>query len=738
MSSGFFTRDGGARTAFFSGLLALSLASGAAAQFFSFVDRPSELAPFAGSVPGPRPAAGSVVFSDHEKLAAAVAGAPDQDPSRDLSAYGMMIQLPTPEGQLIDAYIARSPVMEPELAARFPQLQSFIVRTGDGSATGRLEVTPRGLTAMLRTTEGQAWMIDPAWSGDVTTVMSYELRDLNASIDWTCHADPAKHGKHRPKMDGAGDDGTTRATQTLRTARVAMACTGEYGVHHSTIQGHAPNVADPLAAIVTVIARSNVVYEADLGVHFNLVADNDQVVFFDPNTDPFPTTCDGLGGSDCSSPVLNALPGALYSNLSSAWDIGHCMTRIAGGVAYLWDVCSDGGGVSGIPRGGDADPFSALVVIHEFGHQFGANHTFSGTRGRCGNNANLDTAWEAGSGSSPMAYAGGCPVGDAPPSDNIVQFADPFFHHGSIEEMKAFLPFATCMGSSASSNNVPVITFVTPNQPIPPSTPFTLSATATDADNEPLTYSWEQFDNGVRRPLEGDGSEDNGQGALFRVFPPTLDSWRVFPNMDGVLAGGYVRGERLPTVRGVNRKFRVVVRDNHPGVGATATSSMVTLTIASGTSAFGVTAPVEGAVLNSGTGYPANVTWTVGNTNAAPISAASVQVRLSTDGGATWPDVLGTFPNNGSASVTFPIRAITNARVRVDAVGKIFFAVSRPFTLVNPCPADFNHDGFVNGNDYDEFAALFDIADPGADFNADGFVNGNDYDEFADHFDAGC
>ncbi|MBL8759932.1 MAG: hypothetical protein JNL50_01385 [Phycisphaerae bacterium] len=737
MLSSLMARGGVARMVCFSGLCAMTLARAASAQFFSFVERASDVPPFVGSVEGPRPIAGSVVFSDHDRLAAAVAGAPEQDLSRDLIAYGLRVQLPTPDGQLVDAFIARSPVMEPALAARYPAFQTFIVRAADGSATGRLEVLPRGVTAMLRTVEGEAWMIDPAWSGDATTLMSYYLRDLNADIDWTCHTDQDKHGARRPKLDAPGGP-ATRATQNLLTASVAMACTGEYGVHHSTIQGHAPNLADPLAAIVTVIARSNVVYEADLGVHFNLVSDNDQVVFFNPDTDPFPTTCDGLGGSDCSGPVLSALPGALNSNLSSTWDIAHCVTRIAGGVAYLWDVCSGNGGVSGIPRGGDADPFSALVVIHEFGHQFGANHTFSGTRGRCGNNANLSTAWEAGSGSTPMAYAGGCPVGDAPPSDNIVQFADPFFHHGSIEEMKAFLPFATCLASSGSSNDVPVITFVTPNQPIPPNTPFTLTASATDADADLLTYSWEQFDNGVRRPLEGEGSEDNGQGSLFRVFPPTLDSWRVFPNMGGVLAGGSVRGERLPSVTGVNRKFRVVVRDNHTGVGATATSSMVNLTIANGTSAFGVTGPAEGAVLNSGPGYPTNVTWTVGNTNAAPISAANVEIRLSTDNGVTWPSVLGTFANNGTASVLFPIRSTSAARVRVDAVGKVFFAVSRPFSLVNPCPADFNGDGFVNGNDYDEFAALFDAADPGADFNGDGFVNGNDYDEFADHFDVGC
>lgn len=57
---------------------------------------------------------------------------------------------------------------------------------------------------------------------------------------------------------------------------------------------------------------------------------------------------------------------------------------------------------------------------------------------------------------------------------------------------------------------------------------------------------------------------------------------------------------------------------------------------------------------------------------------------------------------------------------------------------LKPCPADFDHNGFVNGNDYDAFAELFDVADPAADFNGDGFVNGNDYDEFADHFDVGC
>ncbi|MFO0833918.1 MAG: GC-type dockerin domain-anchored protein [Phycisphaerales bacterium] len=54
------------------------------------------------------------------------------------------------------------------------------------------------------------------------------------------------------------------------------------------------------------------------------------------------------------------------------------------------------------------------------------------------------------------------------------------------------------------------------------------------------------------------------------------------------------------------------------------------------------------------------------------------------------------------------------------------------------CGADVNHDGFVNGDDYDSFAEGFETGDPSADFNRDGFVNGDDYDAFAEHFEVGC
>jgi len=62
---------------------------------------------------------------------------------------------------------------------------------------------------------------------------------------------------------------------------------------------------------------------------------------------------------------------------------------------------------------------------------------------------------------------------------------------------------------------------------------------------------------------------------------------------------------------------------------------------------------------------------------------------------------------------------------------------SNPATLTI-CSADFNCDGFANGDDFDQFVISFEAGDATADFNHDGFVNGDDFDTFVDSFVAGC
>mgnify|MGYP001333981216 CR=1 FL=1 len=67
-----------------------------------------------------------------------------------------------------------------------------------------------------------------------------------------------------------------------------------------------------------------------------------------------------------------------------------------------------------------------------------------------------------------------------------------------------------------------------------------------------------------------------------------------------------------------------------------------------------------------------------------------------------------------------------------------FSAADPPPAGAAPGAADFNGDGFVNGDDYDLFASWFEVADTQADITNDGFVNGDDYDAFASAFEAGC
>jgi hypothetical protein len=96
------------------------------------------------------------------------------------------------------------------------------------------------------------------------------------------------------------------------------------------------------------------------------------------------------------------------------------------------------------------------------------------------------------------------------------------------------------------------------------------------------------------------------------------------------------------------------------------------------------------------------VSWSVANTNLAPVSTSNVKITLSTDGGTTWPYVLAAnVPNTGSASVVLPPVATTAARIKVEAVGNVFFDVSNAdFTISVPAVAgDVDGDGAVSCSD---------------------------------------
>jgi hypothetical protein len=120
--------------------------------------------------------------------------------------------------------------------------------------------------------------------------------------------------------------------------------------------------------------------------------------------------------------------------------------------------------------------------------------------------------------------------------------------------------------------------------------------------------------------------------------------------------------------------FRLTARDYHPnggGIGRADTK----VVLAPGTGPFLVTSQAAPTTMLAGSDQ--TVTWDVAGTDAAPINASVVRIRLSTDGGVTYPHVLsdGT-ANDGSAGVTLPHVETTHARIKVEAVGNVFFDIS--------------------------------------------------------------
>lgn len=561
-----------------------------------------------------------------------------------LKAGERRLTLPLPDGSEVTFTLQPYDLLPADLAAKYPDILTF--KGSDEASpleTGRFDLGPQGFHAMF-SHQGKTVFVDPLRGGDGYAV--YYQQDAHSRLEE--EADRVIGSQARTLARQVLVDGNERKRYVI-----AVSAAAEY------TQYHGGTVAAGLGAIATMLNRVNEVYQRDVAAEFQLASGNDTIIYTDTATDPFQNDDRDI---DINVVVQQAAQTQAGTKLG-AFDIGHVVNTGGGGLAGLGVLCTaeKSAGMTGSPNPvGDA--FFIDYVAHEIGHQFGADHTFNGSTGSCGGgNRAPDQAWEPGSGSSIMAYAGICG------EENLQPNSLPYFHSKSIEQMRAHMATVPSCGTPLPLvNNAPQVA-AGGDYAIPANTPFVLKGAGADLDNDALGYTWEQIDLG-NESFSAASMVDDGTRPLFRFVAPTALPERVLPSLPSLLSNTLAKGEAWPTT---NRmlNFRLTARD---GKGGVASDDMKIQVVDTG-KAFRLTGPL---ITPLTAGRNQTISWEVAGTNAAPINCSKVDLAMSRDEGANWTLLAGNQPNSGSASVAIPAGGEGTARLRVACSDNIFFAIS--------------------------------------------------------------
>lgn len=584
-----------------------------------------------------------------------------------------IVSMPVEGNKLEQFRVVEAPVMDPKLAAKYPGIKSYTgVSVSDPATSIRFSISPQGFNGMILSTGKSTVYIDPAdhLSNKDNLYVAVARKDVaDYRQPFTCLTEtPLTKNASGGTLAGrfAADDGL------LRTYRLAMTSSGEYSQYwlNGTETSDAERKAKVLAAMNAQMTRVNGIYERDLGIRMILVANNDLIIYLNASSDPFTTS------SNWNSQTQTTCDGVIGS---ANYDIGHLVHRAAnnGNAGCIGCVCTAGSKGRGWTAYQDlaSDFFVVDYLTHEMGHQFGGNHTFAhsfeGTIAQC----------EPGSGSTIMGYAG---ITGA--TTDVQPHSDDYFHSITIQQISTYIKSTagSCSVNTATGNTAPTVN-AGADYTIPRSTPFTLTGTASDAEGDALTYTWEQV-NARTSTSPTVPSATATAGPNFRSYLPTTSTSRTFPQLSSILDGtNNNKWEVLPSVART-LTFRFLAKENRVG-GSNANTDDAVVTVNGTAGPFAVTAPNTGVTWLGGSTQ--TVTWSVNSTNLSPINCANVKISLSTDGGQTFPIVLAeTTPNDGSQAVTVPVLLSTTCRIKVEAVGNIFFDISNVnFSISDTAPA---------------------------------------------------
>ena len=569
-----------------------------------------------------------------------------------LEGKSMEVTLTLPNSSVQETFVMYSTTpMHPDLAAKYPDIHTFSGNNRQNTSEMlSLTFSKDGVWGTAQMASGNFY-IEPDKNNVAYSIVfeaKNDPRKLKNRPNW-CNVNEGEHETHialeatqrnSPTVNPSGLPGDAyRPTgDTLLVYRAAMAM-GAEGTQ--LIAGG--NASTALTWLVNLVNTSNNVLIRDVSLKMQLVANNNLLIFTNAATQPFPSppyvpTTTLLGYSDAT---INNIIG--YTN----YDVGYLHNDgIGGGWANINSMHATNK-AKGI---GDAD---YEIFIHELGHMGGSNHniiTESGLRTTFGGTI-------MGHRSTTRSSSG-----DQYSSHTMDKFTQGSYGSTSNASQKI-----------ATGNAIPVITIPSGGFYIPKSTPFKLSATATDADaGQMLTYTWEENDTSSVT-FDTPNFPTNTGPLFWSVFPETGGATRYFPDLSYLIPNSFVTGETMPfATRKLN--FRFIVRDNFASGGGVNFKN-IRFNVDGASGPFEITwFNTSGNIITGNTTQ--TVTWNTNNTQNAPVSCANVNIRLSNDGGLTYPVLLANVPNNGSANVLFPNSPGINKRLMVEAANNVFFDIN--------------------------------------------------------------
>lgn len=532
-----------------------------------------------------------------------------KSPKRDKfnTTNNLIITLPNGEGQLENFKVYENSVMAPELAAKYPEIKSFVaVGIDNPHARAYFSYSSLGFRSMTLYPDQSAVFIEPV-SNDSYKYSVYKKTDKEEALEkFECKVIDETMEIVNPTTNSTTFRGADDAK--LRTFRLALSCTGEYAAYFGGTKAAA------LAAMNNTMTRINGIFEKDFGVRLVLIANNDTIIYTNSATDPFSDPANYPNWTLENQSNLTNVIGA------SNYDIGHLLGAgftNSGDAGCRGCICNDTSKgrayTSASSSNFQGDAFDLDYVAHEMGHQLGANHTFTHI------NEGTIAQIEPGSGSTIMSYSGRT-------SKDIEFDSDAYFHAISIQQVTDNIKTKTCTVITTNGNTVPVVNAGL-DYTIPKGTPFMLTGSATDTNtDDALTYNWEEMDLG--NATTSVPTATTTTGPLFRSYPASSSPIRYFPNMNSILngltttAGREIASEVLPNV-GRTLNFRFTVRDNRIGGGSNNADDMIV-------TVDGVAGPFTVDSQNTATSYAAGtsqtINWTVAGTTTNGVNCANVDI----------------------------------------------------------------------------------------------------------------